>query len=233
MHEVFPRITLRFNDNKRTLRCLFPRLAAAAFSIMSLRLFRYTASTAYFYPVQRKDHGIFLKDIRQDYYGSSWPDVFTFLQDSFVLNLFTAIRFSWMVRFGKIGMIYQGMVLSELTNVSLIQTQQQECNKCILLTLWTRRAAFAASKFPCLTIDGNADSRGTSAIFQTVTLFYAVCTIFPSKSFVFDQIKSFFLLQGMVFGRHFVTFIIFSLPRGIYAQKRCFWWVNLYVLPSV
>jgi hypothetical protein len=54
------------------------------------------------------------------------------------------------------------------------------------LTLWTRRAA---SKFPCLTIDGNADSRGTSAVFQTVTLFYAVCTIFPSKSFVFDQIK--------------------------------------------
>jgi hypothetical protein len=38
-------------------------------------------------------------------------------------------------------------------------------------------------------IDGNADSHGTSAVFQTVTLFYAVCTIFPSKSFVFDQIK--------------------------------------------
>jgi hypothetical protein len=49
-----------------------------------------------------------------------------------------------------------------------------------------------ASKFPCLTIDGNADSRCTSAVFQTVTLFYAVYTIFPSKSFVFDQIKSFF-----------------------------------------
>jgi hypothetical protein len=52
-----------------------------------------------------------------------------------------------------------------------------------------QRVAFAASKFPCLTIDGNADSHGTSAVFQTVTLSYAVCTIFPSKSFVFDQIK--------------------------------------------
>jgi hypothetical protein len=67
------------------------------------------------------------------------------------------------------------------------------------------------------------DSHGTSAVFQTVTLFYAVCTIFPSKSFVFDQIKSVFLLRGMVFGRHFVTFAIFSLLRGIYAQKWCFW----------
>jgi hypothetical protein len=52
-----------------------------------------------------------------------------------------------------------------------------------LLTIWTQRAAFAASKFPCLTIDGNADSHGTSAVFQTVTLFYAVCAIFPSISF--------------------------------------------------
>jgi hypothetical protein len=79
------------------------------------------------------------------------------------------------------------------------------------------------SKFPCLTIDGNANSRGTSAVFQTVTLFYAVCTIFPSKSFVFYQIKSDFLIRGMVFGRHFVTFAIFSLLRGIYAQKQLFW----------
>jgi hypothetical protein len=51
-----------------------------------------------------------------------------------------------------------------------------------------------------------------------------------NKSLVFDQIKSGFFATGMVFGRHFVTF---SLLRGIYAQKRCFWWVNLYVLPSV
>jgi hypothetical protein len=49
------------------------------------------------------------------------------------------------------------------------------------LTLWTWRATFAASKFPCL-LDGKADSRGTSAVFQTVTLFYADCEIFPSKS---------------------------------------------------
>jgi hypothetical protein len=67
--------------------------------------------------------------------------------------------------------------------------------KGIQLTLWTRWAAFAASMFPCLLIDGNADSRGTLAVFQTVTLFYAVCKIFPSKSFIFDQIKSGFLLR--------------------------------------
>jgi hypothetical protein len=57
-------------------------------------------------------------------------------------------------------------------------------------------ATFAAFKFRCLTIDGNADSRGTSAVFQTVTLFYVCLLIFLSKS-------------------------------------SCFWWVNLYVLPSV
>jgi hypothetical protein len=64
-----------------------------------------------------------------------------------------------------------------------------------LLTLWTRRAAFAASKFPCLTINGNADSRGTSAVFQTVTLFYAVCSIFPSQSSCFWPNKVIFFLR--------------------------------------
>jgi hypothetical protein len=61
--------------------------------------------------------------------------------------------------------------------------------------LFARRATFAASKFLCLLIDGNADSRSTSAVFQTVTLFYTVCKIFLSKSVVFEQIKLFFLLR--------------------------------------
>jgi hypothetical protein len=82
-----------------------------------------------------------------------------------------------------------------------------------------------ASKFPCLTIDGNADSRGTSAVFQTVTLFYAVCTIFPSKSFVFDQIKSGFFCYGewylaailslLPFSRYFVEFM---LKSGVFGE---------------
>jgi hypothetical protein len=93
------------------------------------------------------------------------------------------------------------------------------------LTLWTRRAAFASSKFPCLTIDGNADSRSTSAVFLTVC-FTLFAQYFLLNPVVFDKIKSFFWLQGIVFGRHFVTFAIFSYQRGIYAQKRCFWWVN-------
>jgi glycopeptide antibiotics resistance protein len=41
-------------------------------------------------------------------------------------------------------------------------------------------------------MDGNADCRGTSAVFQTVIMFYAVCSICPV---VFDQIKSGFLLR--------------------------------------
>jgi hypothetical protein len=41
---------------------------------------------------------------------------------------------------------------------------------------------FSESKFACLTIDENAVSLGTSVVLQTVTLFYAVCSIFPSKS---------------------------------------------------
>jgi hypothetical protein len=65
-----------------------------------------------------------------------------------------------------------------------------------LLTLWTRWAAFAVSKFPCLRIDGNADSCGTSAVFQTVTLFYAVCSIFPSKSSCFWPNKVRFFATG-------------------------------------
>jgi hypothetical protein len=76
-------------------------------------------------------------------------------------------------------------------------------------------AAFAASKFPCLLIDGNADSRGTSAVFPTATLSYTVCKIFPSKSFVFDQIKSgFFSL--LPFSRNFVEFM---LKSGVFGKK--------------
>jgi hypothetical protein len=79
------------------------------------------------------------------------------------------------------------------------------------LALWTRRATKAASKFPCLTIDGNADSRGTSAVFQTVTSFYAVCAIFPSNSFVFYQIKWFFCYGNGIwppFFFHFCHFLV-------------------------
>jgi hypothetical protein len=62
------------------------------------------------------------------------------------------------------------------------------------------------------TVDGNADSRGTSAVFQTVTLFYAVCPIFPSKSFVFEQIKSFFCCGNGIWPPfcHFCHFLVSS-----------------------
>jgi hypothetical protein len=88
----------------------------------------------------------------------------------------------------------------------------------------TRQATFAASKFPCLLIDGNADSHGASAVFQTVTLFYAICKIFPSKSFVFDQIKSGFMLREwylaailslLPFSRNFVEFM---LKSGVFGE---------------
>jgi hypothetical protein len=64
-----------------------------------------------------------------------------------------------------------------------------------------------ALKFPCLTIDGNADSRGTSRQLLCFTLFAQYFLLNP---FVFYQIKLFFLLWGMVFGCHIVTFAIFS-----------------------
>jgi hypothetical protein len=76
-----------------------------------------------------------------------------------------------------------------------------------------------------LPIDGNADSCGTSAVFQTVTLFYADCKIFPSTSFVFDQIKSVFcygewylaaILSLLPFSRNFVEFM---LKSGVFGEK--------------
>jgi hypothetical protein len=55
---------------------------------------------------------------------------------------------------------------------------------------------------------------------------YFVFTLFAQyfllNPVVFGQIKSAFLLWGMVFGSHFVSFAIFSYKRGIYAQKLCF-----------
>jgi hypothetical protein len=137
-----------------------------------------------------------------------------------------------------LGFAFYGAVWAMLGLVFCLWLHEWSFNKRLLghvlgntLTIW---ATFAASKVPSLTIDENADSRSTSAVFQSVTLFYAVCWIyFLLNPVVFDQIKSGFLLRGMVFGRHFVTFAIFSYERGIYAQQWCFWWVNLCVLPSV
>jgi hypothetical protein len=42
--------------------------------------------------------------------------------------------------------------------------------------------------------------------------------------------KVVFLQKGMVFGRHFVSFAIFSCQRGINAQKRCILAISLDVI---
>jgi hypothetical protein len=56
-------------------------------------------------------------------------------------------------------------------------------------------------------------------ILAAVTLFMPFVQYFLLNPVGFDQIKSFFLQLGMVFGRHFVTFAIFSYQHGIYAQS--------------
>jgi hypothetical protein len=91
----------------------------------------------------------------------------------------------------------------------------------IHLTLWNRWAAFAASKFPRLTIDGNADSRGTSAVFQSVTLFYAVCSIFPSTSSCFWPNSHFFATGNGIWQPfcHFCHFVEFMLKKVFLVSK--------------
>jgi hypothetical protein len=82
-----------------------------------------------------------------------------------------------------------------------------------------------ALKFPCLTIDGNADSRGTSAVFQTITLFYAVCSIFPSKSSCFYPNKVGFVCYGEWYLAAILSLLPFSrinmefmLESGVFGE---------------
>jgi hypothetical protein len=63
------------------------------------------------------------------------------------------------------------------------------------LTLWTRRAAFVASKFPCLTIDGNADSHGTTAEGRIYCFSHAQKIFFLNVLLKFDRL---FIAYGVI-----------------------------------
>jgi hypothetical protein len=72
-------------------------------------------------------------------------------------------------------------------------------------------------KFPCLQIDGNADSHGTSAVFQAVTLLYTV--------FCYGEWYLAAILSLLPFSRNLMEFM---LKSGVFGD-----YINLYVLPSI
>jgi hypothetical protein len=100
------------------------------------------------------------------------------------VNMYTLVPSTFMPNLGPIGLqiwLPGGWWPSWNTNLTL-WTLRAAFAASICSSQIHRRAAFASSKFACLLIGGTVGSRGTSALFLITTFFYAVSSIFFSKS---------------------------------------------------
>jgi hypothetical protein len=68
-------------------------------------------------------------------------------------------------------------------------------------------------------MDGTGDSRSTSVVFESVTLYYAVCSIFPSKSSYFWPNKSrFFAKRNGIWPPFSHVNMEFMLKSGVFGE---------------